>query len=201
MKPFMDKDFLLETDVAKHLFHDIAADCPIIDYHCHLNPREIWEDRRFENITQVWLGGDHYKWRLMRSFGVEEKFITGDASDREKFQKWAETLALAIGNPLYHWSHLELRRYFGYEGILNGDTAEAVWVLCNEKLRQPDFSARSQSSKNSRETARKQPSTWPREAEAAKSRLPGRATQVLSKSTVSRQYSAAPPRSRNRITR
>ena len=142
MKPFMDKDFLLETDVAKHLFHDIAADMPIIDYHCHLIPREIYEDRKFENITQVWLGGDHYKWRLMRSFGVEEKFITGDASDREKFQKWAETLSLAIGNPLYHWSHLELRRFFGYEGILNGDTAEEVWTLCNEKLRQPDFSAR-----------------------------------------------------------
>ena len=142
MKPFMDKDFLLETDTAKHLFHDIADRMPIIDYHCHLIPREIWEDRQFENITQVWLGGDHYKWRLMRSFGVEEKFITGDASDREKFQKWAETLSLAIGNPLYHWSHLELRRFFGYEGILNGDTAEAVWDLCNEKLRQPDFSAR-----------------------------------------------------------
>ena len=135
MKPFMDKDFLLETDTAKHLFHDIATDMPIIDYHCHLIPREIYEDRQFENITQVWLGGDHYKWRLMRSFGVEERFITGDASDREKFQKWAETLGLAIGNPLYHWSHLELQRYFGYEGILNGDTAETVWNLCNEKLR------------------------------------------------------------------
>lgn len=142
MKPFMDRDFLLETDTAKHLFHDIAEDMPIIDYHCHLSPREICEDRQFENITQVWLGGDHYKWRLLRSFGVEEKFITGDASDREKFQKWAETLSLAIGNPLYHWSHLELRRYFGYEGVLNGDTAETVWDLCNEKLRQKDFSAR-----------------------------------------------------------
>ena len=142
MKPFMDKDFLLDTPTAQRLYHDVAAKMPIIDYHCHLIPREIYEDRQFENITQVWLGGDHYKWRLMRSFGVDEKFITGDASDREKFQKWAETLALAIGNPLYHWSHLELRRYFGYEGILNGDTAEAVWNLCNEKLRQPDFSAR-----------------------------------------------------------
>ena len=142
MKPFLDKDFLLETDTAKHLFHDVADKMPIIDYHCHLSPREIYEDRQFENITQLWLGGDHYKWRLMRSFGVDEKFITGDASDREKFQKWAETLSLAIGNPLYHWSHLELRRYFGYEGILNGDTAETVWDLCNEKLRQPDFSAR-----------------------------------------------------------
>ena len=131
----MDKDFLLSTEMAKHLYHEIAEDLPIIDYHCHLNPQEIYEDRQFENITQVWLGGDHYKWRLMRSAGVEEKFITGDASDREKFQKWAETIGLAVGNPLYHWSHLELRNYFGYDGILNGDTAEEVWQLCNEKLK------------------------------------------------------------------
>ena len=136
MKPFMDKDFLLSTETAKHLYHDYAENQPIIDYHCHLNPREIYEDRQFENMTQVWLGGDHYKWRLMRSAGVEEKCITGDASDREKFQKWAETIGLAIGNPLYHWSHLELRKYFGYEGILNGDTAEEVWQLCNEKLKE-----------------------------------------------------------------
>lgn len=135
MKTFMDKDFLLNTETAKHLYHDIAADMPIIDYHCHLSPKEIYEDRRFENITQVWLGGDHYKWRLMRSAGVDEFFITGGASDREKFQKWAETLSLAIGNPLYHWSHLELRNYFGYTGTLNGDTAGEVWELCNEKLK------------------------------------------------------------------
>ena len=135
MKPFMDKDFLLDTETAKHLYHEYAEKQPIIDYHCHLDPREIYEDRQFENITQVWLGGDHYKWRLMRSAGVEEKYITGDASDREKFQKWAETLALAIGNPLYHWSHLELRNYFGYDGVLDGDTAEEVWQLCNEKLK------------------------------------------------------------------
>ena len=134
MKPFMNLDFLLTTETARHLYHDIAADMPIIDYHCHLNPQEIYEDRRFENITQVWLGGDHYKWRLMRSAGVDERYITGDASDREKFQKWAETLSLAIGNPLYHWSHLEVRNYFGYDGVLNGDTAEEVWNLCNDKL-------------------------------------------------------------------
>ena len=134
MKPFMDQDFLLTTKTAKHLYHDFAADMPIIDYHCHLNPQEIYEDRKFENITQVWLGGDHYKWRLMRSAGVDERFITGDATDREKFQKWAETLGLAIGSPLYHWSHLELRNYFGYDGVLNGETAETVWQLCNEKL-------------------------------------------------------------------
>ena len=135
MKSFMDKNFLLSTETAEHLYHDFAAELPIIDYHCHLNPQEIFEDRQFENITQVWLGGDHYKWRLMRSAGVDERFITGDASDREKFQKWAETLGLAVGNPLYHWSHLELRSYFGYQGALNGDTAEEVWQLCNEKLK------------------------------------------------------------------
>ena len=142
MKPFMDKDFLLDTETAKHLYHEYAEKQPIIDYHCHLDPREIYEDRQFENITQVWLGGDHYKWRLMRSAGKEERFITGDASDREKFQKWAETIGFAIGNPLHHWSHLELRNFFGYEGILNGDTAESVWQLCNEKLQSPDMSAR-----------------------------------------------------------
>ena len=135
MKAFMDKDFLLSTETAKRLYHDYAADMPIIDYHCHLDPREIYEDRQFENITQLWLGGDHYKWRLMRSAGVEEKYITGDATDREKFQKWAETIGLAVGNPLYHWSHLELRNYFGYTGVLNGDTAEEVWELCGEKLK------------------------------------------------------------------
>ena len=123
------------------LYHDYAEVTPIIDYHCHINPQEIAEDKKFDNITQVWLGGDHYKWRQMRSNGVEEKYITGDATDREKFQKWAETLEKAIGNPLYHWSHLELQRYFGYEGALNGETAEEVWNLCNEKLK--TMSARS----------------------------------------------------------
>ncbi len=142
MKSFMDKDFLLTTETASELFHNYAAGMPIIDYHCHINPREIAEDRRFENITQVWLGGDHYKWRLMRSAGVDEEFITGGASEREKFQKWAETLGKAIGNPLYHWSHLELQRYFGYTGILNGDTAGEVWDICNKKLASPDMSVR-----------------------------------------------------------
>lgn len=143
MKKFMDADFLLSTPTAQKLFHGVAEKMPIVDYHCHINPKEICEDRRFKNITQVWLGGDHYKWRLMRSAGVDEKYITGDASDREKFQKWAESLELAIGNPLYHWSHLELQRYFGYEGILNGRTAETVWNLCNEKLQNdPDMTVR-----------------------------------------------------------
>ena len=142
MKQFMDKDFLLTTDSAKALFHNYAEKMPVLDYHCHINPREIAEDRKFENITQVWLGGDHYKWRQMRSNGVDEKYITGDATDREKFQKWAETLEKLIGNPLYHWSHLELQRYFGYTGHLCGDTAEEVWNLCNEQL-QNKWSVRS----------------------------------------------------------
>lgn len=143
MKAFMDKDFLLETETARKLFHEYAEDTPILDYHCHINPKEIAEDRRFENITQVWLGGDHYKWRYMRSCGVEEKYVTGDASDYEKFCKWAECLGKAIGNPLFPWSHLELQRYFGYTGVLNKHTADEVWNLCNEKLAQPSMSARS----------------------------------------------------------
>lgn len=142
MKAFMDADFLLSTETARQLFHTVAEQAPVMDYHCHINPREIWEDRRFDNITQVWLGGDHYKWRLMRAAGVEEKYITGDAPDREKFQKWAETLQSAVGNPLYHWSHLELQRFFDYHGTLSGDTAEEVWQLCNAKLRTPGMSVR-----------------------------------------------------------
>ena len=142
MKPFLDKDFLLSTPTAQKLFHEYAENMPIIDYHCHINPQEIAEDKMFSNITEVWLGGDPYKWRQMRSNGVDEYYITGDASPREKFQKWAETLEKAIGNPLYHWSHLELRRFFGYEGVLNGRTAEEVWNLCNAKLAAKEMSVR-----------------------------------------------------------
>ena len=142
MKPFMDGNFLLSTPTAQRLFHDYAEKTPILDYHCHINPKEIAQDRKFDNITQVWLGGDHYKWRFMRSCGVDEHFITGDASDKEKFFKWAEVLGKAIGNPLYHWSHLELQRYFGYHGTLSKNTAEEVWNLCNEKLSQPSMSVR-----------------------------------------------------------
>ncbi|MBP5255097.1 MAG: glucuronate isomerase [Lachnospiraceae bacterium] len=142
MKAFMDQDFLLSTDTARALFHDYAERLPVIDYHCHINPREILEDRRFRNITEVWLGGDHYKWRAMRSNGVDEYYITGDAPDREKFQKYAETLEKCIGNPLYHWSHLELQRFFDYHGVLSGRTAEEVWNLANEKLQTAAFSAR-----------------------------------------------------------
>lgn len=142
MKPFMDKDFLLSTPTAQTLFHEYAEKTPVLDYHCHINPREIAEDRKFDNITQVWLGGDHYKWRFMRSCGIDEHFITGDASDKEKFFKWAEVLGKAIGNPLYHWSHLELQRYFGYTGTLNKNTAEEVWNLCNAKLAEASMSVR-----------------------------------------------------------
>ena len=142
MKSFMDPDFLLSTETAKILYHDYAKQMPIVDYHCHIIPKEIAEDIKFNNITQLWLGADHYKWRLMRANGIEEQYITGNASDREKFQKWAQTLELAIGNPLYHWSHLELQRYFGYFGTLNSETAEEVWNLCNKKLSDPSMSSK-----------------------------------------------------------
>ncbi len=142
MTAFMDKDFLLSTPAARRLFHESAEDCPIIDYHCHLSPKEIWEDVRYDNITQVWLGGDHYKWRLMRCAGVDEKYITGDAGDYEKFCKWAEVLGKAIGNPLYHWSHLELQRFFGWHGALSAKTADEVWKVTGEKLHEAGFSAR-----------------------------------------------------------
>ena len=142
MKPFMDTDFLLTTPTARTLYHEWAAHMPIVDYHCHVSPREIYEDKRFQNITQVWLAGDHYKWRLMRGNGVAERYITGDATDREKFQKFAEALPRAIGNPMYHWCHLELQRYFGYTGVLNGDSAEEVWQLTARKLQEPGMGVR-----------------------------------------------------------
>ena len=145
MKQFMDRaDFILETETAKHLFHDYAAKMPLIDYHCHISPKEIYENRKFNDLAEIWLGGhqsdgsyagDHYKWRVMRSNGVPEEYITGDKPGFERFQKFAEALEMAIGNPMYHWCHMELKTYFGYEGILNGETAREVWDLCNEKLK------------------------------------------------------------------
>ena len=135
--------FMLKNKTAQKLFSEYAKDMPIIDYHCHINPKEIYEDRKFDNITQVWLGGDHYKWRLMRSNGVSENEITGDADDYTKFLRFAEMLPKAIGNPMYHWCHLELKRYFGYDGILNADTAKDVYELCNSKLKGGDMSVRS----------------------------------------------------------
>lgn len=142
MKPFMDADFLLHNETAKTLYHDYAAAMPIIDYHCHISPKEIAEDRHFHTITEVWLGGDHYKWRQMRGNGVEEKYITGDADDFAKFEKWAETLQKAIGNPLYHWSHLELQRYFGIREPLTKENARKIYDTCNAKLAEPEMSAR-----------------------------------------------------------
>ena len=139
---FMNKDFLLRTETAKKLYHEYAAKMPIIDYHCHINPREIAEDRKFDTITQVWLGGDHYKWRQMRSNGIDEKYITGDASDREKFRAWASTLEKAIGNPLYHWSHLELQRYFDVYEPLTTENCDKIFDICNERLAQADSSVR-----------------------------------------------------------
>ena len=135
MKKFMDKDFLLETETAKKLFHNYADKMPVIDYHCHIDPQEIYEDKRYENITQVWLYGDHYKWRAIRSNGVPEALITGDSSDYEKFEAWAKTMPKLIGNPLYHWTHLELQRYFGFTGALSEKTAKEVWDLTSEKLK------------------------------------------------------------------
>ena len=142
MSGFLKDNFILTTKTAEKLYFEHAAKMPIIDYHCHVNPKEIWEDKRFENITEIWLGGDHYKWRLMRSNGVSEHYITGDAEPYEKFERFAELLPKAIGNPMYHWCHLELKRYFGYDGILCKDTAREVWELANEKLKSPDMSAR-----------------------------------------------------------
>ena len=141
MKKFMTEDFLLDSEVAKTLYHYYAAEMPIIDYHCHVNPKEIAEDKKYKNITEIWLGADHYKWRAMRSCGLPERVITGDASDYEKFEAFATALPSLIGNPLYHWSHLELKRYFGYDGVLSPETCEEVWNLCNEKLQ--DMSVRS----------------------------------------------------------
>ncbi len=143
MQRFLDENFLLSNSTAVRLYHEFAAKMPIYDYHCHIDPKEIYEDRQFRNLTELWLEGDHYKWRLMRSNGIPEEYITGKKSDREKFQKFAETLPRAIGNPMYHWCHLELKNYFGYTGILNADTAQQVWDLTCGKLKDAAYTARS----------------------------------------------------------
>jgi glucuronate isomerase len=134
MRPFLDEGFLLENPVAGVLYHEYAGQMPIIDYHCHINPSEICRNRRFENLTQAWLEGDHYKWRAMRSCGVPEELITGNADDYEKFKQYAIILPKLIGNPLYHWSHLELKRYLGIDVPLSGNTAEEIWKLSLERL-------------------------------------------------------------------
>ena len=142
MKQFLDEDFLLNNETAQVLYDNYASKLPIIDYHCHVSPKEIAENKTYSNITELWLGGDHYKWRAIRSCGVAEKYITGDASDYEKFKAYATVMPKLIGNPLYHWSHLELKRYFGYDGVLNADTCDEVWKLCNEKLASPEMSVK-----------------------------------------------------------
>lgn len=142
MKRFMDENFLLKTKTAQDLYHNHAAKMPIFDYHCHINPQQIAEDVRFENITQIWLYGDHYKWRAMRTNGVDEKFCTGNASDWEKFEKWAETVPQTLRNPLYHWTHLELKKFFGIEKVLNPETAKEIWDECNAKLQTPEYTVR-----------------------------------------------------------
>ena len=143
MKEFMDKDFLLATKTAQDLYHNHAAKMPIIDYHCHLVPKMVADDHKFKTLTEIWLGGDHYKWRAMRTNGIAERFITGkDTSDWEKFEKWAETVPYTMRNPLYHWTHLELKTAFGINKLLSPKTAKEIYDECNEKLSQPEYSAR-----------------------------------------------------------
>jgi len=143
MPKFMSEDFLLQTRTASVLYHEHAENLPIYDYHCHLPADQIAADRCFENLTQAWLAGDHYKWRAMRTNGIAEKFITGGANDYEKFEKWAQTVPCCLGNPLYHWTHLELKRYFGINKLLSPETAKEIYETCSELLRTPDYSIRS----------------------------------------------------------
>ena len=142
MKNFLDEDFLLQTETSARLYHDFAEKMPIIDYHCHLPVQQIADDINFKNLTQIWLYGDHYKWRAMRTNGVNERFITGDKSDYEKFEKWAETVPYTLRNPLFHWTHIELQRYFGIYELLNADSAKKIYDECTEKLQTPEYSVR-----------------------------------------------------------
>jgi len=139
MKTFPGPDFLLSTETAGKLYHEFATGLPIIDYHCHLSPQQIAENHQFGNLTEIWLKGDHYKWRAMRINGVNESFITGGKTDWEKFLKWAETVPYTLRNPLYHWTHLELQRYFGIDKLLNGDSAREIYDLCNLRLQEPEY--------------------------------------------------------------
>lgn len=142
MKAFLDQDFLLSNETAKTLYHTYAKDMPIYDYHCHLSPKEIAEDKQYKNITEIWLGGDHYKWRGMRSNGLTEDYMTGNRTDKEKFMAYAKTVPYTLGNPLYHWTHLELQRYFGINEVLNEKTAESIWEKANALIATKDFSAK-----------------------------------------------------------
>ena len=141
MKEFIDKDFMLTNDAAKELYHESAENLPIIDYHCHLIPQMIADNYQFRNLTEIWLGGDHYKWRAMRGNGVPEEYITGGKSDYEKFEKWAETVPYTMRNPLYHWTHLELSRIFGIDRLLSPETAREIYDECNAKLQTEEFRA------------------------------------------------------------
>jgi glucuronate isomerase len=142
MKEFLDEDFLLHTETARRLYHEYAKEMPIIDYHCHLPPDQIAADKKFKTLTEIWLYGDHYKWRAMRTNGVDEKYCTGDADDYAKFQKYAETVPFTLRNPLYHWTHLELRRYFGIHDLLDGNSARSIYEQCNEQLASDKMSCR-----------------------------------------------------------
>lgn len=142
MKNFLDQDFLLQTKTAQRLYHEFASHQPIIDYHCHLPPDQIADDINFKNITQIWLYGDHYKWRAMRANGVNEAYITGNKTDEEKFMQWAATVPYTLRNPLYHWTHLELQRYFGINELLSPASAQKIYAQCNEKLQSPELSIR-----------------------------------------------------------
>lgn len=142
MKKFLDENFLLETPTAVKLYHDYAKQMPIIDYHCHLSPEQIANDHQFENITQAWLYGDHYKWRAMRTNGVDESYVTGNKSDFEKFEAWAQTVPYTLRNPLYHWTHLELQRYFNIHEILNGNTGKSIYDNASAQIRKPEYSVR-----------------------------------------------------------
>jgi len=142
MKNFLDADFLLQTETSKKLYHDFANGMPIIDYHCHLPVQQIADDINFKNLTQIWLYGDHYKWRAMRTNGVPESFVTGDKSDYEKFEKWAEAVPYTLRNPLYHWTHIELQRYFNIYELLNADNAKKIYDECTQKLQTKEYSVR-----------------------------------------------------------
>ena len=142
MKNFLDENFLLHSEAARRLYHEYAKEMPVIDYHCHLPPQQIAADHQFENLTQAWLSGDHYKWRAMRTNGVDETYITGDRSDWDKFQKWAETVPYTLRNPLYHWTHLELQRYFDISETVNGRTAKKIYDTCSAMLKTKELSVR-----------------------------------------------------------
>ncbi|ARK29530.1 glucuronate isomerase [Halalkalibacter krulwichiae] len=139
MKPFIHDDFMLNSEAAKVLYHEYAKDMPIYDYHCHLSPKEIAENRSFKNLSEIWLHGDHYKWRAMRTLGVDEELVTGGGTDKEKFIEWAKSVPKTIGNPLYHWTHMELKRYFDIDLLLNEDTSEEIWNHCNRLLETEEF--------------------------------------------------------------